>query len=96
MAWVENVTVDRVIRLKQDMIQSGIHLDYRLLRGFVAEAMYWLSHHSAVSAMFIDDEGVDDDDSTAQLVKEVVYTAQPMTTSRRIVADYYFHVRRIR
>jgi hypothetical protein len=60
------------------MIQSGSHLKYRLLRGFVAEVMYWLSHHSAVSAMLIDDEGIDDD-STAQLVKEVVYTAQRMT-----------------
>jgi hypothetical protein len=57
------------------MIQSGIHLEYRLLRGFVAEAMY---RHSAVSAMPVDGEG-DDDSSTAQLVKEVVRNAQRMT-----------------
>jgi hypothetical protein len=71
---VEDVAVDRVIRLKQGMIQSGIRFEYRLLRGFVAEAMYRPAHHSAVSAMPIDDEGDDDDDSSsiAQLVKEVV------------------------
>jgi hypothetical protein len=71
---VEDVAVDRVIRLKQGMIQSGIRFEYHLLRGFVAEAMYRLAHHSAVSAMPIDDEGDDDDDSSsiAQLVKEVV------------------------
>jgi hypothetical protein len=41
--------------------------------------MYRFAYHSAVFAMLIDDEGVDDDSSTAQLVKEVVCTARPMT-----------------
>jgi len=71
---VEDVTADRVIRLKRGMIQSGIHLEYRLLRGFVAEAMYRLAHHFAVSAM-----PIDDDDPTAQLVKEVVCNVQRVT-----------------
>jgi hypothetical protein len=70
---VEGVTVDRVIRLKQGMIQSGIHLEYRLLRGFVTDAMYRLAHHFAVSAMPIDD------DSIAQLAKEVVRNVQRAT-----------------
>jgi hypothetical protein len=75
---VGDVTIDRVIRLKRGMIQSGIQLEYSLLRGFVAEAMYRLAHHSAFPAMPIDDEDVGDN-STAQLVKEVVCTVQHMT-----------------
>ena len=65
---VEGVTVDRVIRLKQGMIQSGIHLEYRLLRGFVTDAMYRLAHHLPI-----------DDDSIAQLAKEVVRNVQRVT-----------------
>jgi hypothetical protein len=74
---VEDVTVDRVIRLKQGMIQSGIHLEYHLLRDFVA--VYRLVHHSVVSTMPIDGEGDDDSSSTSQLVKEVVRTVQRVT-----------------
>ena len=80
---VEDVTVDRVIRLKQGMILSGIHLEYRLLRGFVADAMYRLAHHSAVSAMPINDEG-DDDSSIAQLVKDVVSNVQRVTLLKEL------------
>ena len=87
---VEDVTVDRVIRLKQGMIQSGIYLEYRLLRGFVAEAMYRLAHHSAVSAMPIDDDEGGGDNPTVQLVKEVVRTVQrvmPLKESMPIITS---------